>query len=119
MAKHTITVEANGITYNVETDANTFTVGGVQFNFQVPATSERPTTAIRSWGSPGMAQFLGSQTVEKKIACIKAIQAASGCDLKTAKECLEGNFSFFVYPGIAKDNFENICAEHGLTPIYS
>jgi ribosomal protein L7/L12 len=118
MLKHIITVEANGITYRVETNADTFTVGGVAFNFQVPAPSSSPATVPVNSEQPRVAQFLGSQTVEKKSACIKAIREASGYDLKTAKECLEGNFSFFVYPGIAKTNFEIVCKTYSLEPLY-
>jgi RHS repeat-associated protein len=36
MAKHTITVQANGMTYKVETDADTFMIGGVEFKFSTP-----------------------------------------------------------------------------------
>jgi ribosomal protein L7/L12 len=117
MAKHTITVQANGMTYKVETDADTFMIGGVEFKFSSPAA---PTGSITS-----RATFLGAQATAKKIACIKAVREASwrhesgdvNLTVREAKELVEACGTFEIFPE-SKARFEAVCREHDLTPTY-
>lgn len=119
MAKHTVTVEANGMTYKVETDADTFMIGGVKFEFH-PSVVQLVTSRAR---------FLGART--NKIACIKAVREAS-CrrengdanmavtnymSLRDAKELVEACGIFEIFPE-SKDRFEAICRDFNLTPTY-
>lgn len=121
MAKHTITVQANGMTYKVETDADTFMIGGVEFKFH-PSVVQTVIVTSR-------ATFLGTQTTARKIACIKAVREAScrrengdvnltvtNCmGLREAKELVEACGTFEIFPE-SKARFEAVCREFDLTP---
>lgn len=117
MTKHTVTVQANGMTYKVETDSDVFMIDGVEFKFSTP------TVTVTS-----RATFRGSQTVTKKVACIKAVREASvprrpledwsSCmGLREAKELVETGGTFEIFPE-SKGLFEMVCRENNLTPTY-
>ena len=115
MAK--ITVQANGMTFTVETDATTFSIAGVEFKF-TPPVSAPPS----KW-----AKFTYDQVSAKKINCIKAVRIGSQrivgseiqfeCGLAVAKNTVEQGLSFEV----KAENlpaFENHCRNAGIVPTY-
>lgn len=121
MAKHKITVQANGMTFTVETDASTILIAGVQITLSDPEappaqTKARFPTAYASSGHP------------LKIRAIKAARMAS-CSgvpgnqtchlgLREAKDIVESGGSFSIHPD-AMAEFQAYCQSEGLNVTYN
>jgi hypothetical protein len=118
-----ITVQSNGVSFTVETDATEFSVAGVEFKFSATKSSPSPTTANSRFepNSEGRrAMFVRTGiTNASTIACIRAMRIAMAeeLDLRTLRNMAEKSKIFLISPA-REAAFEAFCRQANLFPTY-
>lgn len=109
-----ITVQSNGVSFTVETDATEFSVAGVEFKFSAAKSRFEPNSEGRQ------AMFVrAGRTNESTIACIRAMRIAMAeeLDLPILKNMVEKSKIFLISPA-RQAVFEDFCRLNNLYPTY-